>query len=374
MKPLLALFFSVLCTACSSLPDSKMTPDQVLNAGVFEYQPGLVDVGEAQVLALDPAMEAFLDAHIADTRNRNKQLRQLLQAIVDSESFGLVYDTTTRTAAETFAARRGNCISFTNMFVAMARHVGLDVSFQQVAIPTLWQQQGDLFILNGHINVHVNVNYATEHVVDFDIEDFKSVYEREVVDDERAYAHYYNNIAVQYLQDKQFDKAYAHFYRGLQNDATFTPLWINLGTLYKRAGYLDLAEASYLRALQMESGNLVVISNLALLETVRGNTERAENYRQRAHYHRMRNPYYRAHVARSDMLAGNFDAAVAHLKFALRKVPIEDSFHFMLAVAYQQQGLDDRAQRHFARAEELSDTSEQQLRYQRKREMLLSVR
>lgn len=374
MKPLLALFFLVLCAACSSLPDSKLTSEQVLNAGVFEYQPALVDVDETQVLALNPAMESFLDTHISDTGNRNKQLRQLLHAIVDSESFGLIYDTTTRTAAETFAERRGNCISFTNMFVAMARHVGLDVSFQQVAIPTLWQQQGDLFILNGHINVHVNVNYAMEHVVDFDIGDFKSVYEREIVNDERALAHYYNNIAVQHLQDKDYDKAYAYFHRGLKNDESFTPLWINLGTLYKRAGYLDLSEASYLQALQLEKGNLVVISNLALLETVRGNSGKAEVYRERAHYHRMRNPYYRAHLARNEMLAGDFTGAVDHLQYAIRKVPVEDSFHFMLAVAYQKQGESDRALRHFAKAEELSETSEQQLRYQRKRQLLLSAR
>ena len=49
-----------------------------------------------------------------------------------------MYDEITRTASETFRARRGNCLSFSNMFVAMARDVGLDVQFQEVEIPPDW--------------------------------------------------------------------------------------------------------------------------------------------------------------------------------------------------------------------------------------------
>ena len=82
-------------------------------------------VEEQEVLALSAEMREFLDSHVDRKATDSLKLRQLVSAIIDPSTFGLVYDDRTRTAAGTFRARRGNCLSFSNMFVAMARDVGL---------------------------------------------------------------------------------------------------------------------------------------------------------------------------------------------------------------------------------------------------------
>ena len=64
-------------------------------------------------------VEDLLRTHVGD--GGLGKLR-ILQAALFSADFDFAYDTQlTLTAAEAFASRRGNCLSFTSMFVAMAR-------------------------------------------------------------------------------------------------------------------------------------------------------------------------------------------------------------------------------------------------------------
>jgi transglutaminase-like putative cysteine protease len=67
--------------------------------------------------------EAVLRTHFGDGGLRKLRI---LQATLFSADFDFAYDTQlTLTAAEAFATRRGNCLSFTSMFVAIARSAGI---------------------------------------------------------------------------------------------------------------------------------------------------------------------------------------------------------------------------------------------------------
>ncbi len=59
----------------------------------------------------------------------------------------------------------------------------------------------DVFVLNRHVNVSVYLGAAGTHVVDFNISDFKSTYDVEIVSDKRAIAHFFNNLGVERMQD-----------------------------------------------------------------------------------------------------------------------------------------------------------------------------
>ena len=174
--------------------------------GVQQVQPGslLTDSPLARGGSLKDVMEAFLEERIDDRTMENTKVRQLLSMLTVNGQFDLVYDDQTRTAAETFRDRRGNCLSFTNMFVAMARHVGLDAHFEEVEIPPDWSSIGDTLLLSQHINVFVDMRHYVDRVVDFNtdvihyfIHDLKANYERRVISDQRARAHYFNNIGVE---------------------------------------------------------------------------------------------------------------------------------------------------------------------------------
>jgi Flp pilus assembly protein TadD len=352
----------------------RITPDELLagaSLGVAKNSPASV-VEEQEVLAVSAGMQEFLDANVHRRSDDNLKLRQLVSAIVGSHTFDVEYDDRTRTASETFRMRRGNCLSFANMFVAMARHVGLNVEYQEVEIPPDWTLDNDTYVLNQHVNVRVDLGPDGMRVVDFNIGDFKSSYELRTISDRLALAHYYNNIGVERMQAGDSAAALASFRQAIANgDRQFSPAWTNLGTLYLRNGLRAHAEAAYLQALQVSGGDLVAMSNLARLYELSGERERAAAYQKRVIHHRMLNPYYRYELARRAHAAQNYDGAIGHLKYAIRKRPKEDQFYFLLGMTYLQKGNADAARRWLARAQEVAATDALKRKYSSKIDVLL---
>jgi Flp pilus assembly protein TadD len=333
--------------------------------------PALVD--EAAVLAVSAEMQGFLDAHVARRADRVARLRQLAYAIVDEGRFGLKYDETTRTASETFRTRRGNCLSFSNLFVAMARRAGLDADFQEVDVPPDWSFKDDTFVLNRHVDVRVDLGKDGEHVVDFNMDDFRTTYDRRRISDARALAHFYNNMGVERMQAGDAASALLYFRRATGHDPLFSPAWTNLGILYLRRGHPDHAEAAYLQALKADGADLVAMSNLASLYEGRGDQERAAHYRSRVTDHRQRNPYYRLQLAREAFLAQDYDGAIRHLNYAIRSKKNEDQFYYLLGLSHLKKGNEQAARRWLSRAEEVAATDALKRRYSSKIDVLLSA-
>jgi Flp pilus assembly protein TadD len=367
-----------LVLACASAPARRggtaITPDELRSGAALGVEPtssGLAD--EAAVLAVSAEMEAFLDAHVARGADRLTRVRQLAGSIVDASRFGLRYDETTRTASETFRTRRGNCLSFSNMFVAMARSVGLTADFQEVDVPPDWSFKDDSFVLNRHVDVFVDLGKDGEHVVDFNMDDFRTTYDRRRIPDARALAHFYNNVGVERMQAGDAGSALLCFRRATGHDPLFSPAWTNLGLLYLRKGHPDYAEAAYLQALKADGGDLVAMSNLASLYERRGDPERAALYRSQVIDHRQRNPYYRFQLAQRAFVAQDYDGAIRHLNYAISGKKNEDQFYSLLGLSYLKKGDQQAARRWLTRAEDVAATDALKRRYASKIEILLSA-
>lgn len=372
---LAALSLTVACaTGRGSVGGPTVTVDELLGGVVLGVERAEVEVVDAEeVLALSPEMEVFLARRVDRSGSSHSRLRQLATAIVRERTFGLDYDDRTRTAAETFRDRRGNCMSFSNMFIAMARHIGLDASFQEVDIPPDWSLEEHAYVLNRHVNVHIDLGWGADQVIDFAIDDFRSSYDHRVISDGRALAHFYNNIGVEHMQAGDTAAALVCFGRAVgEHDRRFSPAWVNLGTLYLRHDHLAHAEAAYLQALRADRFDLVALSNLANLYESRGDGEWAEHYRQRVRTHRMRNPYYRFHLAHRAYLAGDYPAAVDHLRYAVRSRKGEGRFCFLLGLVYLRMGQEEVAERWLARARELAASDDLRRHYSHKFEALRS--
>jgi Flp pilus assembly protein TadD len=307
------------------------------------------------VLALTPEMRAFLDAQVNRSAGANLKLRQLVSAVMSRDTFGLQYDERTRTASETFRTRRGNCLSFSTMFVALARDVGLSVQFQEVDIPPDWTQDKETFVLNRHVNVRVLLEPIGSVVVDFNTADFRTSYDMRPISDDQALAHYYNNVGVERMLSGDQGVALAAFRAAIaDHDPRFSPAWANLGTLYLRRGSPSYAEAAYLHALDADRDSLVVMSNLARLYDRQGDSDRAARYRRRVLRHRMHNPYYRYQLAREAFAEADYDGAIHHLKYATRKKKDEEWFYSLLGECYEKKGNRRAAERAFAKASSLA--------------------
>lgn len=334
---------------------ARISPEELLGGpvGLEAPEPALVEA--RGVLAVSREMQDFLGEHVDRRAPASTRLQQLASAIISARSFGLAFDSGTRTATETFEMRRGNCLSFSNMFVAMAREVGLGASFQEVDVPPDWSRQHDVFVLNRHVNVRVNLGTAGERVVDFNVDDFRESYDTRTITDTRALAHYFNNIGVERMQEGDLGAAVAYFRRALvDNDRRFSPAWTNLGTLYLRLGRPDHAEAAYQQALKADRDDTVAMSNLAGLYERRGEPERANAYRKKVANHRNRNPYFRLQRAREAFAVGDWDAAIEHLRFAIRRKRSDEEFLILMGHCFLAKGDERRARRWLDRARALS--------------------
>jgi Flp pilus assembly protein TadD len=258
------------------------------------------------------------------------------------------------------------------MFVAMSRHLGLDVKFQEVIVPPDWSVSGQTFIFNLHINALVNLSKYSDQMVDFNMYNFRIRYERRVVSDSRARAHYFNNMGVERLLKGDTPLAFANFHESIREDSSFSPAWVNLGILHNREGYPNFAEAAYLQAIYAGNINQVAMSNLAALYEQEGRTELAAQYRSKVKYHRMRNPYYHYQLARTAFDMGDYETAIDHLKVAVSKNKNDDTFYFLMSLSYLNSGETEAAQRWMKKAEDVAEMDADKQRYHRKLDLLMS--
>jgi Flp pilus assembly protein TadD len=373
---LTAAVVALLLAACaapagrSSLGSEHITTAMLFDASPLAAEAALPDVVREDILTVTPEMSAFLDEYIEPGQYDYSRLKRLLYALMGEGGFELVYDGRTGTAQETFRDRQGNCLSFTNLFVAMARHAGLDAHFQEVDIPADWSMVGESFLLSQHVNVFLDLGHDQTRIVDFNLLNFNTTYERRVVSDARARAHYYNNIGAEQMLSGESLEALANFRASVLEDQTFAPAWINLGILHRREGYPAWAEAAYLQALAVDNYNLVAMSNIANLYEEQGLVEQAAAYRARVDSHRNRNPYYRYYLASEAFMHGDYDAAIEHAKYAIRKRDDEPRFYSLLSLSYLMSGDKVAARRWMAKAEAVSQKPSEQKKYGQKLDWL----
>jgi Flp pilus assembly protein TadD len=373
-KNLLSSLTILILAACASptiAPDGDpISATILLRAEPLTGNADLPELNDVDVLALDQSALAFLDEHVDRNHGRAEKLYELIYAIITEGSFGLEYDGITRTAQETFDSRLGNCLSFTNLFVAMAREVGIEVTYQEMAVPPIWSQVRGTFVLSQHVNVVIDMGTLGSKVVDFNIEDYRSDFDRQLISDERALAQYYSNIGIEHLQEGNSLEALRYFRKAIATDDEFAPVWNNLGALYSQAGHYDYAESAYRQALKINPQELAAMSNLGQLYEYQGQKALADWYNKQSDRHRMHNPYYRYQLARKAYLAEDYETAIRHLKYSVRKQKNEDTFYALLGLSYLQEGNESSARRWLEMAERVAKDDSLKRDYHNKLEML----
>ena len=369
----------VLCLSACAGPtlvpaDNRLSASALLDAEPLTGKAEVAALDDVEVLEMDQNMLAFLDEHVNRGHGREQKLHELLYAIITEGSFVLEYDEITRTAQETFDARRGNCLSFTNLFVAMAREVGINVSYQEIEIPPNWSLHGDIYVISRHVNVIVNLGAGETKQVDFNIADFEASYDRQQISDKRALAHFYTNVGAEHLQENNLLEALRYFRKAIATDDDFAPAWSNLGALYSHAGHYDFAEAAYLQALTANPRELVALSNLGQLYEYLGEVELADRYNKKSNRHRMRNPYYRYHLAYKAFLAQNYESAIEHLEYSVKKRNREDAFYFLMGLSHLKNGDEAEARQWLEKAIEIADEKGLNRSYHNKLERLYGAR
>ncbi|HKK23460.1 MAG TPA: tetratricopeptide repeat protein, partial [Pseudohaliea sp.] len=251
------LLLVLLCLAgCASqpplqfAPEARLLPDDLLDGRPFGVGPREAP-GDPALLAVNDDMRAFLAERVPDRASDARKVELILEGIL-AGGLKLEYDNLlTLPASEAFYRRAGNCMSFTNLFLALAREAGVRASYQEVMVPPTWTEGDQAWFYNLHVNVLVNLPGA-EQVVDFNLGDYMSAYPRRLISDEAGASRYHNNLGVHFMTHGDPGEAFLHFREALTLEPGAGHVWTNLGTLYRRQGQWARAEAAFRRAIDLD--------------------------------------------------------------------------------------------------------------------------
>ena len=280
------------------------------------------------------------------------RVQALVDFMIDDDGLALRYqEQPTHGIAESFALRRVNCLSFTMLFIAMARSVGIPAYAQASEDALAMRMQDGTLYRATHVNAGVLIDGA-RHSVDVGWRGVAAGREPRRISDARMVALLHNNHAVEYLLQGDHAAAAEAIAAALELDPTSATIWSNAGVVHARSGRRDEAERAYLHAVTLQRGHIGALSNLVGFFRA-GNPARAATYEQRLQRAQALDPFSQFLIGQSRAEAGVPADAVTHYRRAIRLLPQEPQFHRGLADAYQALGDASSAERSRERATRL---------------------
>lgn len=322
------VFVATSATAAAATRQPAFDETELVSGAVLALAPpeaSIVVPTADEAFALDAEMEAFV-APLKGIRDPRQRMQALIAALEARGMFSLDYAEVTRTAPGTFHDRQGNCLSFTMLFVTLARAVGLPASYQSVVVPPTWSNDGQVVVAN-HVNTAVITGRGEETVVDFNIRPYQSDHRSRRVNDSYALGLFYTNLGAEAMLRDNHAAALVYLREAARVRPDIAGVWVNLGVLYARHGRYEHAEAAYLRALDVDEDEPSAMTNLSLVYQALGEPELAAEYLHRVQGYRERNPYYHFASATRAYEEQQFDVALASVRKALRLKSDEDAFY-----------------------------------------------
>jgi len=369
----------LLLVACAQSPIAPST-DGLLHDELFA--PPSVHISANDVFALSNPMRRYLDGYLAPQFRVKGPRQALVDAMIDGP-LKLQYDAAmTRTAAQAFDARAGNCLSLAIMTAAFAKALHIKVHYN-VADGDAWSRTGNIYFLNAHVNVSLarrladtRTTYDAAAMMTIDFlpgEEIAGLRTHEV-DEPTVVAMFMNNRAAEALVAGRMDDAYWWARAAVGQRSSFVGGYNTLGVIYLRRGEPSIAETVFKRVLAREPDNTRALANLAIvLRRLDREADAVAAERELARYERYA-PFYFMHRGLAAMEAGDYNGARAFFEKELARDPDYHEFHFWLALAELHLGNVDRARSEMALALENSTTDRDHQLYAAKLQRLAALR
>ncbi|MBS0448203.1 MAG: tetratricopeptide repeat protein [Proteobacteria bacterium] len=384
VRRLSGIFLSLLVAACATAPELPATAVNPIFHDERFAAPVEPILDADQVFALSDAMKHYLHVEIAPQLRGEGLSRGLIDALSRHDQLKLEYDSEmTRTAAQAFDARRGNCLSLVIMTAALAREIGLQVNFQSVATDETWSRADDIAFSSGHVNLTLGQRplmstrgYDEYRLLTVDFlpaEDVIGQYTRPV-SEKTIVAMFMNNRSAEALATGRVDDAYWWARAAIRNAPEYASPYNTLGVVYLRHGDTAAAEQTFRVVLERKPGDLQAMSNLVVALDKLG--RKAEADPLRAQLARIEpNPpfaYYRRGMAAFQR--GDYAVAKEMFEKEVARADYNGELHFWLGVAQLRLGNDQAARKELQLALKNSTTRNDHAMYAAKLDHLLSQR
>lgn len=371
---LLCLLPALMLGACASTRTAAPSDAQLSyvlgGAGLAHADFGALPDPD-QLLSLDAGMRRFAHEVTRDAGSQYARMNALAQAFSSPERLGLRYRADLTLAPnEAFAQRSVNCLSYTMLFVAMAREVGVAARFNQVLIPPIWDFSNEgRYVLYQHVNARVGDSDLRYTVIDVSGENIDSSYEHRRMTDREALAQFYNNRAFE-LRTQSPELGLGYLLRALSLEPQQAYLWSNLAEMYLSLGVPQAAAVAVRRAIELDVRHFPAYGTAVAVYDALGDHRQVRLYRARAEYFQNQNPYYHYDKAVAALKRTQPREAVAELRRAIALYPREPRFFYALGIALAKLGETGAAEQSIELALTLTQDGAQAQRYRSKLDRL----
>ena len=174
VAPLLVAAF--LTTACVGVPAAPVADEESarLLSGELAFGEAVSarEIPDVDLLTPSAEMQRFIESEVGSAGAPLVKFRRMFRGLTKEGYFNTSYIAdSTRTAAETFQHKSGNCLSYTSMFISLARESGMNAGFQVVSVPPSWDADSGYLIRYTHVNVILKgFAYGNNRGTDFSVD------------------------------------------------------------------------------------------------------------------------------------------------------------------------------------------------------------
>lgn len=360
MRVLPVALVAAALSGCAGVPISE-TPRHLFSDSLFK--PPAERISADDLFVLTDEMREFAATQVKREVERNGSYIGLFDTL--RSGLRLDYDASgTQTAAQTFEARSGNCISLVILTAAFAKHLGVPVYYQSVIGQSTWSRSAGIAFYSGHVNLKVGSREDNTPVgrgfdgltIDFLAPGTAAKFSSRPVSEQSLVAMYMNNRAAEALVRGDIDTAYAWARAAIDADPAYLVAPNTLGVIYLRHGNAWEAERAFRYVLTRAPADANALTNLAHLYTRLGRSQEAADLRRRLAALEPYPPFYFLDQGQAALQRGDVASALELFERELQRLPYNDEVHFALARAESLLGDSRGARKHLALAEKYSTT------------------
>ena len=288
----------------------------------------------------------------------------LLRAIfapVAEGGLGMTYDNAyTRTVKEAWRDRKANCLSLTALYIAACRTVDIDARFGESLRISRWRRVGGIIRNERHVVAVLPFGLTGQQLVADFLPEMRHGSQMIAIQPlTRMLALFYSNRAVECLEGMRMADAMAEAHRSIEVDPSSSVGWNILGVVQRDQGLNQDAEASFRKALAVDSQDGAACGNLEALLRAEGRIAEAKVYEEMGLEVRKHDPYFNAFLAKEALANSEWKEASKRIKMAIRLLPQEPEFYLLHARIFLAEGKTRDAIRALERGKRWASSEEQ---------------